>query len=140
MDAENDPEGLETLPGDPQPNCSDEARCAYVILLMAIYYMTEALPLAVTALMPVFAFPLLGIISTDAICRVYMRGTAMMFFGGLAVAIAVEHCNLHKRIALFVILRVGKELIISIIKIMLIYKYCLINFNVLRTRVIIHFI
>ncbi|RXG52781.1 Solute carrier family 13 member 2 [Armadillidium vulgare] len=103
---------------DPQSNCSDvgsssmafvEARCAYVILLMAIYYMTEALPLAVTALMPVFAFPLLGIISTDAICRVYMRGTAMMFFGGLAVAIAVEHCNLHKRIALFVILRVGQS-------------------------------
>lgn len=70
--------------------------------------MTEALPLAVTALMPVFAFPLLGIISTDAICRVYMRGTVMMFFGGLAVAIAVEHCNLHKRIALFIILKVGK--------------------------------
>ncbi|RXG51843.1 Solute carrier family 13 member 2, partial [Armadillidium vulgare] len=86
-----------------------EARCAFVILLMATYYMTEALPLAVTALMPVFAFPLLGIISTDAICRFYMRGTAMMFFGGLSVAIAVEHCNLHKRIALFVILKVGQS-------------------------------
>ncbi|RXG56913.1 hypothetical protein Avbf_14369 [Armadillidium vulgare] len=60
---------LEEIRGDVIAFSTHEARCAFVILLMATYYMTEALPLAVTALMPVFAFPLLGIISTDAICR-----------------------------------------------------------------------
>lgn len=50
-----------------------EAQCGYVILIMAIYWMTEALPLPITSLIPVFAFPLFGIMNTGDVCTAYMK-------------------------------------------------------------------
>ncbi|XP_066951679.1 solute carrier family 13 member 2-like isoform X2 [Macrobrachium rosenbergii] len=88
---------------------TSEARCGYVMIVMAIFWMTEIFPLAITSLIPVFAFPFLGIIPTGDITRVYMKENIMMFIGGVTIAVAVEHCNLHKRIALFVIFHLGQS-------------------------------
>ena len=63
----------------------DVSKCGYVLLLMAIYWVFELLPLAVTALLPVAMFPLMGIMSTKEITMFYMKDTCMLFIGGTAL-------------------------------------------------------
>lgn len=82
-------------------------RCLYVVLLMAGYWVFEALPLPVTSLIPMVLFPLMGVLDSDKVSLCYLKETNMMFVGGLVIAIAVEHCNLHRRAALHVIKWVG---------------------------------
>lgn len=65
--------------------------------------------MAVTGLVPVVAFPLLGIMDTAQICATYFNETNMMVLGSLIVGLCVEHSNLHMRIALRVVLWVGTD-------------------------------
>ncbi|XP_012251937.2 protein I'm not dead yet [Athalia rosae] len=82
-------------------------RCFYIVIIMAIFWVTEALPLPMTSFMPVFFFPLMGILSTTDTTTCYLNDTTMMFLGSLIIAVAIEHSGLHMRIALLIIKTVG---------------------------------
>lgn len=81
--------------------------CLYVLLLMAVYWSTEAIPLAVTSMLPIVMFPLMGILDTNSTCNFYMSEAAMMFIGGLTIALALEQSELHTRVALNIISKIG---------------------------------
>lgn len=66
-----------------------EASCGYIILIMAIYWMTEALPLPITSLIPVVAFPLFGILDTGTVCMAYMKVIYAIFISFLCVWISL---------------------------------------------------
>ena len=123
---------------DLEPNNPLVTRMAAIIVLMAIWWITEAIPLSATALLPVVLFPLMGIMrgrelpagnrvdlqnATFAegfsardfdiifpnVANQYMDWIILLFMGGFMIAVAVEKWNLHKRIALHLLRIIGGQ-------------------------------
>lgn len=76
-------------------------------VVMAVYWITEALPLAVTALIPLFLLPISGGASIDVVAPAYGNPVVFMYMGGFVLALAIQKWNLHRRIALTIIDAVG---------------------------------
>lgn len=85
--------------GDLDPENPKVTTTLAVVLLMATWWITEAVPLAVTSLLPVALFPLLGIMDGRAVSATYFNDTIFLFMGGFLVALAMERWDLHRRIA-----------------------------------------
>jgi sodium-dependent dicarboxylate transporter 2/3/5 len=93
--------------GDLQPGNPAVTRCAAVAVLMAVWWITEAIPIPATALLPVALFPLLGVMKGKAAAGLYFNHIIFLFIGGFIIALAMERWGLHRRIALKIILLIG---------------------------------
>jgi sodium-dependent dicarboxylate transporter 2/3/5 len=82
-------------------------RVAAVAALMATLWISEAIPIAATALLPVLLFPLLGVMPTASVTPAYAQHLVFLFLGGFLIAVTLQRWNLHKRIALHTIRLVG---------------------------------
>lgn len=80
---------------------------AAVAVLMAVWWVGEALPLAATALLPLVLFPFLGVSEIEDAAAPYADDVIFLFMGGFMIALAMQRWNLHKRIALRTVLSVG---------------------------------
>ena len=123
---------------DLDPGNPAVTRMAAIILLMAIWWITEAIPLFATALLPIVLFPLMGIMRgrelsaarqidletatfTDGfsasdfdiifpnVANQYMDWVILLFMGGFMIAVVVEKWNLHRRIALNILRIIGGQ-------------------------------
>jgi sodium-dependent dicarboxylate transporter 2/3/5 len=93
---------------EPPAGCSPAAwLTAAVTVLMATWWATEALPLPVTALLPVPLLPALGIVEIGAATAPYANPLVFLFLGGFLLAAAVQQHDLHRRVALTVVALAG---------------------------------
>jgi sodium-dependent dicarboxylate transporter 2/3/5 len=82
-------------------------RLAAVAALMAICWMTQALPMEVTSLLPLALFPLCGIQSAKAVASNYFSDSSFLYLGGFVIALGIEKWRLHRRMALSIVAALG---------------------------------
>lgn len=82
-------------------------RTTALVVLMATWWMTQALPLTATALVPFVAFPLFGIMRAAEAAAAYYSPILFLVLGGAIIALAIERTGLHRRLALAIVSRGG---------------------------------
>ncbi|MGO1948393.1 MAG: SLC13 family permease [Mycobacteriaceae bacterium] len=82
---------------------------AAIMVLMGAWWMTGALPLAATAMVPLVAFPILQVAPIDDVSAPYAEPTIFLFMGGFVLALGIQRWGLHRRVALLVVRFVGTK-------------------------------
>ena len=90
--------------------CTHTAKATLCLLVwMAVWWLSEATHITVTALLPIALFPLFGVASIKEATAPYASHIIFLFLGGFIIAIAIQRWNLDKRIALGILTKIGNS-------------------------------
>ncbi|MHC4262047.1 MAG: SLC13 family permease [Planctomycetota bacterium] len=84
-----------------------QSRAAAVTALVAVWWLTEAVPIAAASLVPAVLLPALGVLPADDAARTYMNDLIFLFLGAFMLAMGVERWGVHRRVALSIVATVG---------------------------------
>jgi len=93
----------------PNEEHSQASAVAAMIIFMAFLWVTEMIPLAVTSLIPIVFLPAIGVGKLSQITTFYAKPIIFLFLGGFILAIGIQKTGLHKRIALFLLNKIGDK-------------------------------
>ena len=82
---------------------------AAIVILMAVFWIFEVVPIAATSLLPIFLFPFFGILDTKSTALFFGKEIIFLFLGGFMLAQGIQNSNLHKRIALHIVNIIGSK-------------------------------
>jgi len=94
---------------DLKPGAPEVTYTAAIAILMALWWIFEAIPIGVTSLLPIILFPLMGVMDGKSISQAYINYVIFLFIGGFYMALAIEKWGLHKRIALKILSVIGSS-------------------------------
>lgn len=94
---------------DPVPAQPAVGRTLAVAAWLAFYWLTEAIPVAATALLPVVLLPMLGVMDAAAVAGAYVNDLIFLFIGGFLLAIGMQEWGLHRRVALRILAWIGRS-------------------------------
>ncbi|WP_200978606.1 DASS family sodium-coupled anion symporter [Echinicola sp. 20G] len=103
----------------PQDLSADARAVMALAVWMAIWWISEAIPIAATALLPLLILPLTGALSMDDTASPYADPKVLLYMGGFMIAVTIEKWNLHKRIALSIIAFIGTDMRLIVLGFML---------------------
>ena len=80
-----------------------------LLIIMAFWWLTEAIPLSITALLPLVIIPIFSDIGISEVAKPYSNPIIFLLLGGFVLGLGLQRSNLHKRLAIFVLLYIGYQ-------------------------------
>lgn len=94
------------VPGDAHPKAP---AMAAIVTLVAIWWIFEVIPIPATSLLPIVLLPLMGVMKVEDTTALYGDKAIFLFLGGFILALALQESNVHRRVALHILARVGTQ-------------------------------